>query len=668
MSILWGVTQRSGATRGRMAGIRMSFLVTAAVLAQNGTAADEHEAVRRIHDRIVAHQPSSKPGPYSLTIPNTTVKFDMVSIPAGEFTMGSSGSDPNQKKDEQPSHKVRLDGFWMQAREVTWDEYRLFMFENQAGEKDHKDALVDAVSRPTRPYVEMSFGMGIDGFPAISMTQHAALKFAEWLSAKTGEFYRLPTEAEWEYACRADSSAPFGGDQTKLGDYAWFGDNSNGKYQKVGTKRPNAWGLYDMLGNVMEWTLDGYAPYKPGAETNPWIRPTSPYPQAVRGGSWNDPAGMVRCAARVASDESWKQQDPQLPKSIWYMTDAQWLGFRLVRPMKIPSADEMYSYWNNGVEHDEAGVVLSPDRVKASGGLHLFQAVEPHMGTLVSIKLYAHDAVEAQGGFRAAFDRIAQLDGILSDYKHDSELSRIARTAVRRTVEVSEDLFHVLAASQELADRSGGAFDITIGPVVSLWRDARKKNQLPDPRLLESALSRCGYRKLHFDFTTHTVLLDQPGMQLDVGGIAKGYAADEALAELRRLGIGRALVAVSGDLAFSDAPPGRKGWRIEIAATGRVVELEHAAVSTSGDAEQHLDVNARRYSHIIDPITGIALGNGIVVSVIAPHGVTADGLSTAISVLDGRRGADLVRRYPDVSFYVRHSGGPADNTSAGALR
>jgi formylglycine-generating enzyme required for sulfatase activity len=243
----------------------------------------------------------------------------------------------------------------MQAHEVTWDEYRLFMFANQAGEVANKDAVVDAVSRPTRPYVEMSFGMGINGFPAISMTQHAANKYAEWLSAKTGEFYRLPTEAEWEYACRAGTTTPysFGSDASQLGDYAWYSANSSGKYQKVATKKPNAWGLYDMMGNVMEWTLDQYAPYKAGPATNPWVQATQPYPHAVRGGSWNDPADMLRCGARVASDPSWKQQDPQLPKSIWYETDAQWLGFRLVRPQKVPSAEEMYKYWNSGVENDE---------------------------------------------------------------------------------------------------------------------------------------------------------------------------------------------------------------------------------------------------------------------------------------------------------------------------
>jgi formylglycine-generating enzyme required for sulfatase activity len=314
---------------------------------------DEHETVRRIRQRILDHQNAgAKSGKYSITIPNSTVGYDMVPVPAGEFLMGSPDSDPQRKPDEQPQHKVRLDTFWMQAHEVTWDEYRLFMFSHQMGKVATADGLVDAIAGPTRPYVEMSFGMGINGFPAISMTQHAANKYAEWLSAKTGEFYRLPTEAEWEYACRAGTSG-FGLDAKKLGDSAWFAGNSGGKYQNVATKPPNAWGLYDMLGNVMEWTLDQYAPYASTAQTNPWMPATAPYPQVVRGGSWNDAADAVRCAARVPSDASWKQQDPQLPKSIWYLTDAQWLGFRLVRPSKVPGAEEMFKYWNNGVEHDE---------------------------------------------------------------------------------------------------------------------------------------------------------------------------------------------------------------------------------------------------------------------------------------------------------------------------
>ena len=300
---------------------------------------DEREEVRRIRERVITHEnqthEKTKPIAYQVTIPNTTITYRMLPIPAGRFEMGPS--------------RITLDAFWMQEHEVTWDEYRLFTFANQAGEVAHQDATLDAVSRPTRPYAEMSFGMGINGFPAISMTQHAANKYAEWLSAKTGEFYRLPTEAEWEYACRADPN----GTGEALSDVAWFADNSSGKYQKVASKKPNAWGLYDMLGNVMEWTLDQYAPYTAGEKTNPWVLATQPYPHSVRGGSWNDPADAVSCTVRVGSDATWKQQDPQLPKSIWYHTDAQWLGFRLVRPMKVPDAAAMFRYWNNGVEHDE---------------------------------------------------------------------------------------------------------------------------------------------------------------------------------------------------------------------------------------------------------------------------------------------------------------------------
>jgi formylglycine-generating enzyme required for sulfatase activity len=313
--------------------------------------------VQKIRARIEERSKKAASGraaAYKVTIPNTTFSYGMAPIPAGEFLMGSAASEG--KPAERPQHKVRVDAFWMQTHEVTWDSYLMFMFADQAMERKNPDALVDAQSRPTGPHLEMSFGRGNNGFPAISMTQHAANKYAQWLSAKTGEYYRLPTEAEWEYACRAGSTAAI--PPAQLGDYAWFAKNSalagftDGTYHKIGTKKPNAWGLYDMLGNVMEWTLDQYAPYTAEAAQNPWVRSTTPYPHAVRGGSWNDDDESVRCTVRVASNADWKKQDPQLPKSIWYMTDAQWLGFRLVRPAALPSAEEMYRAWNNGVELD----------------------------------------------------------------------------------------------------------------------------------------------------------------------------------------------------------------------------------------------------------------------------------------------------------------------------
>jgi formylglycine-generating enzyme required for sulfatase activity len=321
---------------------------------------DEHGTVKQLHSRIVAAQKEKDQADmkaYTAAIPNTEVTFDVVPIAGGEFTMGTPATEPGRRKDEGPQRKVTVDPFWMGKREVTWDEYRLFMFSQMAKEDVNKDAVVDAISRPTRPYVEMSFGMGINGYPAISMTQHAANKYAEWLSAKTGQFYRLPTEAEWEYACRAGTTTAysFGNDVSKLGEYAWFSDNSDGKYQKVGEKKPNPWGLHDMHGNVMEWTLDQYDPagYSGLPTSNPWNVSKHPYPQVTRGGAWTDPADQLRCGSRIGSDPSWKQQDPQLPKSIWYHTDAQGLGFRLVRPLKIPSAEQMYKYWNSGVENED---------------------------------------------------------------------------------------------------------------------------------------------------------------------------------------------------------------------------------------------------------------------------------------------------------------------------
>ncbi len=291
--------------------------------------------------------------------------------------------------------------------------------------------------------------------------------------------------------------------------------------------------------------------------------------------------------------------------------------------------------------------------------LRRYEAVEPHMGTLVKITVYTPDDAAARRAFRAGFDRIGDLDAILSDYKTDSELNRLTSTAVRTPAPISRDLFAVLSAAQEIAAASGGAFDVTQGPVIRVWRQARNTHTLPAAPTLAEAAARGGYRKLHLDARRRMVTLDQEGMALDVGGIAKGYAASEALATIRGMGVRSAMVAVSGDLAFSDAPPGARGWRIALhdlpeGASGvpATLELTNAAVSTAGPADQHLDAGGRRYSHIVDPVTGMGLTDDLTVTVVATHGLAADGLDTAISVLGVDRGLALVDARDDAAAVI----------------
>ncbi|MEI7732773.1 MAG: SUMF1/EgtB/PvdO family nonheme iron enzyme [Verrucomicrobiota bacterium] len=322
-----------------------------------------------IYKRIVDSLKDKSEGdmqPYTNTIPGTQVTYAMVPIKSGEYVMGTPDAEPNRNQDEGPQHKVKIAPFWMGRCEVSWNEYELFMYPDDEKKlrlsfpsNPDVDKISDAVTRPSKPYVEMSFGMGKDGFPAIAMTQHGANKYCQWLSSKTGQFYRLPTEAEWEYACRAGTTTTynFGNDEAKLPDNAWFEKNSDGKYQKVGQKKPNAWGLYDMHGNVSEWCLDqyeeNYSKVIQGALTvEPWNKATKPYPHVARGGSWNDDGTKLRSGGRLASGPEWKAQDPQLPKSYWYLTDAQFIGFRLLRPLKVPTTQEMEKYWISGVEKD----------------------------------------------------------------------------------------------------------------------------------------------------------------------------------------------------------------------------------------------------------------------------------------------------------------------------
>ena len=296
-----------------------------------------------------------------------------------------------------------------------------------------------------------------------------------------------------------------------------------------------------------------------------------------------------------------------------------------------------------------------------STSLNRYESVEPYMGTLVKITVYTSSEDDARRAFRAGFDRIGQLDAILSDYKPDSELNRIVTTAVGKAVPVSRDLCTVLAASQALAAATGGAFDVTQGPVIRVWREARRTKQLPDPAALQAAAERAGFRKLHVDSERCTAAVDVESMALDVGGIAKGYAASEALAAIGRAGVRSAMVAVSGDLAFGDAPPGTRGWRValrdvpgEDEDVPSMLELSNAAVSTAGAAEQHLDAGGHRYSHILDPRSRMGLTDDLTVTVIARTGLVADGLDTAISVLGPDRGLALVNaRHDAVAVIAR---------------
>jgi thiamine biosynthesis lipoprotein len=248
----------------------------------------------------------------------------------------------------------------------------------------------------------------------------------------------------------------------------------------------------------------------------------------------------------------------------------------------------------------------------------------------------------------------------MSDYQSTSELMRLCAKAGGPPVKVSGALFFVLARAEKVARESNGAFDVTVGPVVRLWRRARRTHRLPDADRLKAALALVGYRNVVLDEKARTVKLLKPGMLLDLGGIAKGYAADEMLKVLARHGLTRALVAAGGDIAVKDAPPGKPGWSIAISSVdankekqGRLV-LANAAVSTSGDAEQYVEIDGKRYSHIIDPRTGVGLVGRMSATVVAPDGITSDGLTKVVAVLGPKKGFEIIEKYRGVSGrYVR---------------
>jgi formylglycine-generating enzyme required for sulfatase activity len=289
---------------------------------------------------------------YTETIAGTELKFEMLPIPGGTFLMGSPASEAKRKPDEGPQVQVKIAQFWMGKCEVTWDEFDEYAFSKDIKRKQREnvdltkqaptEAASDAVTRSTKPYADMTFGFGSRGNPAICMTHHAAMEYTRWLSAKTGKLYRLPTEAEWEYAARAGTTTPYScGEGTEdLGEYAWYVENSE-KPMPVGKKKPNPWGLHDIHGNVSEWCIDLYKPdaYAEFAKMGnpvkgPVVLPSpAEYSYVARGGSWDDDADKLRSATRISSNREWSVQDPQRPQSIWWHTDATRVGFRVVRAL-----------------------------------------------------------------------------------------------------------------------------------------------------------------------------------------------------------------------------------------------------------------------------------------------------------------------------------------------
>jgi formylglycine-generating enzyme required for sulfatase activity len=293
-----------------------------------------------------AADPPPEMKPYTETIPGTSVTFDMVPLPGGTFRMGSPAAEAGRGGDEGPPHEVTVRPFWIGKHEVTWSEYDKFWLDTSVVQASYaseiKAAGVDALTRPTPPYADESFGFGKGKQPVISVGHHAAMEYARWLSKKTGKAYRLPTEAEWEYACRAGTATAysFGDDAAALGEHAWSAENSDGQPHPVGGKKPNPWGLFDMHGNAGEWVLDlykkdAYQARSGAAAVAPVVMPTDRiYPHVVRGGSWDHDPPALRCAARMSSRLEWNRRDPQQPQSIWWLTDATFVGFRLVRALE----------------------------------------------------------------------------------------------------------------------------------------------------------------------------------------------------------------------------------------------------------------------------------------------------------------------------------------------
>lgn len=264
----------------------------------------------------------------------------MIAVPGGKFTIGSK--NPLADADEAPQKEIEVSPFWMEEHEVTFAEWDLYFKDSSLPQTKH----VDGITRATPQYIDLTWGMGrAANQPTNSMSQQAAIMYCKWLYSKTGFFYRLPTEAEWEFACKAGSTAA--PDLKAIADLAYSKENSGAKFHPVKEKKPNAWGFYDMLGNLSEWTIDQYDPayYQKIASKDPITTPGAKYPRTVRGGSYLDDATQQRCTNRIPSDTKWNQRDPQIPKSRWWLTDGMFVGFRVVRPAQQPSKEAIEAFY-----------------------------------------------------------------------------------------------------------------------------------------------------------------------------------------------------------------------------------------------------------------------------------------------------------------------------------
>jgi len=365
--------QRQNMPRTVSAGVEMCLVVTMVALAtvcgcgktddlEAPSAKAEKPAERQPEKLVKGTEPAPEPGGTVVTSPEkpaeplpadfvnytervegrdgTVVTFEMIAVPGGTFLMGSLDSETGRKKDEGPQHKVTVGPFWISKTEVTWDEYEAFGYPYQPKASPWMEEYVDGVTCPTDPWGDPYRGFGRDGRPVVGVSWYGAMVYNRWLSRRTGKMYRLPTEAEWEYASRAGAKGPhcFGDDASKLGEYAWYTENAESSTHKVATKKPNAWGIYDMHGNVAEWCLDWYdSKYCGSLPSGKWLKdpqgPDSGKNHVFRGGSWKSPADRVRSARRDRSSNWWLGLDPQDPKSHWWFVPTDFLGFRVVRPL-----------------------------------------------------------------------------------------------------------------------------------------------------------------------------------------------------------------------------------------------------------------------------------------------------------------------------------------------